>query len=172
MKNNLVRYGLQSLVFFILQVVLFRNMALFDLAFCFVYVAIILSIPFETDRIVTIFAAFVLGILVDAFYNSLGIHASALVLLAFLRYYWISAITPQGGYESNLSPTANSMGGQWYSSYALPLIFMHHFALFFVEAGGFSSFGYSFLKVILSTFFTFFVIVIIQTLFFRRKRSI
>ena len=79
MKSGRAGAIILGLIYIALQVVLFRNIALFDTAFAFIYVAIVLSVPLETDRIITIFLAFVVGVLVDVFYNSLGIHASALV---------------------------------------------------------------------------------------------
>lgn len=172
MNSNYIRLIIQGAVLFILQVILFRNVALFDLAFCFVYIGVLLFLPVETDRILALIIAFILGIFIDIFYNSIGIHASAAVFLAFIRYFWIKAVMPQGGYEGNISLTIANMGLQWFTSYAFPIIFTHHFTLFFVEAGGFSLFGYTLLKVIMSSIFTFLVIVLLQMLFFSRKKGL
>lgn len=156
----------------LLQILVFKNIALFDVSFCFVYITILLLVPVETDRIITMIIAFATGLFVDVFYNSLGIHAAAMVLVAFIRSYWIGVITPQGGFDGNISPSVINMGGQWFSTYALPLIFVHHFTLFFTETGGFHIFGFTILKVLTSTFFTFMVIVIGQYLLTKKKRLI
>ncbi|MDH5366563.1 MAG: Rod shape-determining protein MreD [Cyclobacteriaceae bacterium] len=124
------------------------------------------------DRILILVIAFIIGLIIDMFYNSFGVHTSASVLLAFLRFYWGNIITPQGGYEINISPNLKTMGFQWFSTYFLPMLFVHHFTLFFTEAGGFFLFWFTLLKVIMSTFFTFLVILLIQILFFSRKRGI
>lgn len=171
MSSNYIRQALQGLVLIILQVIIFRNIALFDVAFCFVYIGILLFLPVETDRIIALIIAFILGLLIDVFYNSLGIHASSAVFLAFIRYFWIKAIMPQGGYEGNISLNISNMGFQWFTSYAVPIIFVHHLMLFFLEAGGVTHFGYTFLKIILSSFFTFFVIALVQMLFFSNKKT-
>lgn len=172
MNSSSIKLIVQSVIFLLLQVVIFRNIALFDVTFCFVYVAIILLLPLEMDRIITLVIAFLIGMIIDMFYNSFGIHSSVSVILAFLRYYWGNIITPQGGYDANVSPNLTTMGIQWFSTYFLPMLFVHHFALFFIEAGGFSLFWFTLLKVIMSTFFTFLVILLIQILFFNRKRGI
>lgn len=158
------------IAFVLLQVMLFKNIALFDTSFCFVYIAFILLLPVETDRILLMILALATGLIIDVFYNSLGIHASAMVLIAFLRHYWLNIITPQGGFDGNISPSVKNMGGQWFTTYALPLIFVHHFTMFFTETGGFQMFGFTILKVIMSTLFTFIVIIIGQYLLTKKRR--
>ncbi len=37
--------------------------------------------------------AFFLGFFVDIFYDSLGLHALSLVLVAYVRNYWLGTIT-------------------------------------------------------------------------------
>ncbi|MDH5475587.1 MAG: Rod shape-determining protein MreD [Cyclobacteriaceae bacterium] len=172
MNSSSAKIIFQSVIFFLLQVVIFRNVALFDVGFCFIYIAIILLLPIELDRIIVLLIAFVLGLMVDVFYNSFGIHASTAVIFAFIRYYWANTMTPQGGYDSNSSPNISTMGIQWFSTFAIPLLFIHHFALFFIEAGGFSFFWFTLFKVIISTFFTFLVILLFQLLFLTKKRRV
>ena len=170
MNRGYVILLLSFLGYLLLQVLIFRNVALFDMSFCFVYVAILLLFPLETNRIVFLATGFFTGLLVDVFYNSLGIHAFAGVFLCYIRYYWLQLITPQGGYESNMSPTLHAMGFTWFFTYALPIIFLHQIILFYVEIG-FDHFWFTFLKVLLSTLFTFTVVVLIQALFYKKIRS-
>ena len=172
MNSASIKLIAQSLLLLAIQVLLFRNIALFDVAFCFVYISIILLLPIETDRIAVLLIAFIVGLTVDIFYNSFGIHASSAVLIGFIRVHWTNIITPQGGYDANSSPNLNNMGALWFATYILPLIFVHHFTLFFTESGGFSFFWFTLLKVFLSTIFTFLAIIIIQLLFANRKRGL
>jgi len=172
MNSTTIKLIAQSILLLAIQVLLFRNVALFDVAFCFVYISIILLLPIEADRIGVLLIAFIVGLTVDVFYNSFGIHASTAVLIGFIRFHWTNIITPQGGYDANSSPNVNNMGLLWFVTYILPLIFVHHFALFFIESGGFTYFWFTLLKVFLSTFFTFLVILLIQFLFASRKRGL
>ena len=158
-------------IYLLLQVMLLKNFVLFNTAFCFFYVAFILLLPIETNTLALMVIGFVLGFLIDIFYDSLGIHASTLVLIAYLRNYWLSAITPHGGYDAGSGPTLAVNGVQWFLVYTLPLIFLHHFVLFFLEAGGFSVFWYTMVKVIGSLLFTMTVIILIQYLFADRRRA-
>ncbi len=150
------------------QVTVFMNLALFNTSFCFIYIGFILFLPIDTDRIVLIILGFASGLSVDMFYDSTGIHAAAAVLLAFARPYWVAILTPQGGYEIGVSPTLNQMSFFWVTSYLIPLLVIHHFAIFYIEAGGFSLFFFTLVKVLLSVVFTYVVLLLIQLLFFRR----
>ncbi|MCX8491101.1 MAG: Rod shape-determining protein MreD, partial [Cyclobacteriaceae bacterium] len=61
-------------------------------------------------------------------------------------------------------------GLQWFLVYTLPLVFIHHFVLFFVEASGFAMFWYTILKVISSLLFTMTVTLLLQYLSLDRRR--
>lgn len=164
---------LQFISFFLyllLQVMLFKNLVLYKNAFCFFYVAFILLMPIETNILVLMALGFGMGFMVDIFYDSLGIHAGTMVLISYVRNYWLSAITPQGGYDSGVGPTLAVNGMQWFLVYTVPLVFLHHFVLFFVEAGGFGIFWYTMLKVMASLLFTMFVILLAQYLFADRRK--
>lgn len=163
---------LSFFIYLIAQVVLMKNLVLFNTAFCFIYVAYILFLPIETNPILLMVLGFALGFMVDIFYDSLGLHTSTLVLMAFVRNFWLSRITPQGGYDAGEGPTLAANGIQWFFIYALPLVFIHHFALFFIEAGGFGLFWYSLSKVFFSTIFTLLIILLLQYLLpGQRRRS-
>jgi hypothetical protein len=155
-----------------LQIIFVQNMVLFDVAFCFLYIGFLLLIPFETGPLLLLLVGAATGVVVDIFYDSLGIHMAASVLIMYLRPHWIKLITPRGGYEIGMEPTLKLMKFEWFATYSLPLIFVHHLALFYIEAGGFGMFFFTLIKVLSSTLFTFATLVIIQYLFYSSRRSI
>jgi hypothetical protein len=61
-----------------------------------------------------------------------------------------------------MSPTLAMNGLQWFLVYALPLVFVHHAVLFFVEAGGFGLFWFTMLKIIASLVFTTSILLMLQ----------
>jgi hypothetical protein len=170
----MIRLGIIHIILFfvyvLVQVMLLKNLVLFDSAFCFLYVAFILLLPFELSAMMTIVIGFLTGFAIDIFYDSMGLHAFATVLMSYLRNYWLSVITPQGGYDAGNSPTIAANGVQWFLVYAIPLVFIHHFVLFFLEAAGFEMFWFTMLKIISSMFFTMVVIVFLQFLAPQRRR--
>lgn len=162
-RSGIVQFIL-FFVYVLVQVLLLRNLVLFNSAFCFLYIAFILLLPIELNTLVLMIIGFALGFAIDIFYDSMGLHAMATVLVAYVRNYWMATITPQGGYDSGSSATIGSNGLQWFIVYTMPLIFIHHVILFFVEASGFALFWYTMLKIVASLMFTMTVIVLLQYL--------
>jgi hypothetical protein len=115
---------------------------------------------------------FATGFVVDVFYDSLGIHAAACVFIMFVRNIWINMITPQGGYDMGMVPSIRSNGWQWFFTYIIPLVFLHHSVLLFTEAATFSHFGFTMMKVLMSTLFTVVALMVSQILFYSAKRGL
>lgn len=152
-------------IYLLYQVLILKNIVLFNTAFCFLYVAYLFFLPVEANPLFLMFAGFLMGFAIDIFYDSLGLHAFSCVLVMYVRNYWLSLITPQGGYDSSATPSIAINGMQWFLVYTFPLVFLHHSVLFFVEAGGFGMFWFTLWKIITSTLFTTIVTVAVQFLF-------
>ena len=157
-------------LYFFLQIIFMRNVVLFDVAFCFVYIAFLLLLPVETTVMYLLFIAFAMGFMVDVFYDSLGVHAASSVFFIYIRNTWLKMLTPQGGYDPGVRPAISLNGLSWFLVYSVPLIFLHHTLLFFIEAGGMHMFGFTMLKVISSVILTSIIIVLIQYIFPVRNR--
>jgi hypothetical protein len=136
-----------------------------------VYVNFILLLPFEVSSIALLLLACGYGFVVDVFYNTLGVHMSASVLLAFARLYVINLLTPRGGYDASSQLTLNYMGIQWMAIYSFILILIHHLALFFLEAWGFGSIWMVLLKTFFTALLTFFIGLIFQFLTSNNRRK-
>ncbi|MFP4089146.1 MAG: Rod shape-determining protein MreD [Cyclobacteriaceae bacterium] len=163
---------LNFIVYVLLQVFIVRNLVLFDVAFSFIYVAFLLLLPLELATITCMLLGFGAGLLIDMFYNTFGIHAAACVFIMYARRYWIDVLTPRGGYEIGMTPSPRSMGLRWFTTYALPLILVHHTIIFFVEIGGFELFYYTLIKVLASTLFSFVLITVIQYIIHAPRKSV
>jgi hypothetical protein len=171
MNRAFITHSFQFIIFLGLQILLLRNLVLFNTAFCFLYIGFLLFLPIQMPKAMLLLLAFVCGITVDIFYDTIGINAAAAVLLAYLRPYVLLVLTPRDDYEKSDSVNVHVMGWRWFMVYSLFLIFVHHLALFFLELGSFREAGFTLVKVLVSTFFTFLVLVIIQLLFFSARRS-
>lgn len=164
--------AIQIVSFFIYlfyQVLILKNIVLFHTAACFLYVAYLLLLPVESNPLFLMGLGFVVGVFIDMFYDSLGLHAFACVLVMYCRNYWLSWNTPQGGYDSSASPSLAMGGMQWFLVYIFPLVFLHHSFLFFIEVGGFGMFWSTLWRVFASSIFTTMTIVIVEFLFPGRR---
>jgi hypothetical protein len=152
-------------LYLLLQILLIRNLVIFDVAFCFVYISIILFIPAEMPTGWLLLIAFLLGLGVDMFYNTAGIHASATVLIAYLKPYILKVLFPTKSIENEIVITMKGMGSERFIRYVIVMTFIHHLFLFFVEAGNFSFFLITILKVIASVIFSTIMIILLNTFF-------
>lgn len=165
MNRSIIIQSISFVIYLFLQVLILKNSVLFGSAFCFVYIGYLLLLPVETNPLWLMFIGFGMGLFIDMFYDSVGIHAAASVGVMYLRNFWLARVTPQGGYDNGAVPSIAADGLQWFMIYATPLVFIHHALLFFIEAGGFQYFGFTLVKVIFSTLYTMLVVLIIQYLF-------
>lgn len=169
-SSNILSFFFYFLLFLLFQILFFKNLSLFNYALCFIYVGFILLLPFGIAPLPLIIISFLLGITVDIFYDTLGIHAGASVLVAYMRPYIINVLTPKGGYDKGTEVSISAQGVEWMITYAGILIFIHHFALFLLEIWGLELFFPLMAKTLASTFFTLIVFTLFQYLFQSSRR--
>lgn len=169
---NFFTYIITFLSYMAAQVLLVRNLVLFDKAFCYIYLAALLLIPFEASTIALMLTGFFTGVVMDIFYDTLGMHTAACVLIMYIRPWWSKINTPRGGYEGVAAPSVKGISIEWFFMFALPLILIHHLTLFFIEAGGLHMIFFTLTKVVASTIFTFVTLLITQYLFHTSGRTL
>jgi len=160
---------LRFIILILLQVLIVRNINLGTYFIMLPYVLFILSLPFETPRLLILGISFFTGLTIDLFYSTPGLHASACTSMGFARYYVLKFVAPRDGYDVVVQPTIEDMGLEWFLKYAGVLIFVHHFLFFYLEVFRFDEFFRTFFRVILSTIGTFLLVYLIQFLFYAKK---
>jgi len=157
------------IVLVLLQVLIVRNINFGTYFIMLPYVLFIISLPFETPRLLILGLSFLLGISIDIFYSTPGLHASACTTMGFARYYVLKFVSPREGYDVVVQPTIEDMGLEWFIKYAGVLILVHHFVFFYFEVFRFDEFFRTFLRVILSSIGTFLMVYLIQFLFYTKR---
>ncbi len=170
MNKSIITLILSLVVLVPLQVLVFRNFVFFNLGFCFIYLLFLLSLPREVSIGLGMLIAIIIGIIIDLFYQTIGIHAAAGVLLMFLKPYWLNVNTPRSGYEVNYLPIVHNYGLGWFIAYSLPLILVYSLTVLFIEAGNTGLFWFVLSKALITTVVTLFFVVIVQYLFYSKAR--
>lgn len=152
----------------LLQVWVLNNINLGGFINPYLYILFILLLPFETPGWFVLILSFFLGLTVDMFTDTLGMHASASVFMGFLRSFVLQSISPRDGYETGTAPRISYYGLFWFFKYSLLLVFLHHLFLFTVEVFNFGTFHLVLLRTILSTIFSSTLILLSQYLIFRK----
>ena len=165
------KHILHFFIYVLIQTLFIKNLVFMDVAFCFVYISFLLLLPIGFPSVLALVIAFVTGLSVDIFYDTLGINAAVCVLFMFFRNRWLKLLTPKGGYENESEqPTISNLGIEWFLRFSLPLIFIFNLAIFFLDAGTFSYFGDTMIKVLSSTVFTSVVILLMQIIFYNKLK--
>lgn len=162
--RNIVRF----FIVILLQVLVLDNIMLDGYLNPYFYIIFILLMPFETPRWLLLVGGFLLGISVDLFSNTMGMHTAASVFMAFMRPWVLEILAPRDGYDSDSYPRIHYFGLTWFASYAVVLTFLHHLLLFYVEVFHFQEFLSTFLRTILSTILTVSTIILSQYFIFRK----
>lgn len=154
----------------LMQVIVFKEMVLFGMAFCFIYVLIFILVPKEINPLILLLIGFIIGLIVDSFYNSQGMHVVVSVFIMFIRPFWMNMNTPSGGFAIGTRVNIKEQGFQWFVIYAFPIIFIHHLLLFSLEAASFKFFFSVLQKTVFSSFFTLLIVVLSQYMFVKNKK--
>ena len=164
LPRNIIRFITLVLV----QVLILNNIQFSGLINPYLYVLFILLLPFETPNWLLIFSGFLIGLSVDIFSSTPGMHAAASTLMAFSRPFILKLLSPRDDYESGTLPRIYYYGIEWFLKYSLILILIHHLTLFYIEIFKLSEFFLTFLRVTLSTAFTLLLVIISQFFVYRR----
>jgi rod shape-determining protein MreD len=153
----------------LVQVFLFNEFLFSGYMNPYVYVLYLVLLPTSLSRASVLLVAFAMGLCVDLFENSAGVHAAASVLFAYIRPWFLKILSSRME-ETREDITISELGFLSLSAYALLSIFVHHFALFLVESFSLFEIGTVLARTFFSTLFTFIFVVLYQLWNFRRRK--
>ncbi len=157
-----LRYIMLFFVVVVLQLFVFNQIHFRGYINAFPYIYLILAIPFGVSGRTVLLLSALLGISIDFFTGSMGVHMSALVLMGFVRTFLLPALAPQGDYEAGVIPSVSVNGWSWYLRYSIILTLIHNTVLFFVESFTFVNAGYTLINILFSSIFTVVLLVLLQ----------
>ena len=163
---SIPRYIFQFIVLVLLQVLLLNNIHFLGFVNPYLYILFIVVFPLNAPRPLFLFVAFLLGLTLDIFTNTLGIHAFATVFVAFIRPYILSLYIPRDNHDYVI-PSMSSFGQASFIKYAVTMVLVHHAVLFLIEAFSFRSIGFLILKILLNSLLTLLLLLPIEA--YKRK---
>ena len=169
MNNLLTKNILRFILMLVIQVFVLNQMDLFGYLNPFVYILFIILLPFQINKILMLFLAFITGFAIDFFGNTPGLHSSACLIMAFIRPAVLSLFFGKIEFTQNEEPGINKLGFFGFFRYTLVLVFFHHFSLFFLEILNFSKILLVLKNTLFSGLLTMALIYIYIFLFTRNK---
>lgn len=135
------------------------------------YFLFILWLPFAVSDRWLLVIAFFSGLTLDFFLQAPGLHAAACVLIAYVRPFLISVLTPRESTDFNYrEPSPQSLLWAPYFIYVFILTLLHHTWVLFLEWLSFGSFSDFLLKVISATGISLLLIFTVELLFPRTMK--
>ncbi len=162
--NSILRFSLLLLT----QVLIFSHIDFMGTINPYPYILFILLFPVNNNRTLFIFFSFLLGLCVDIFSDSGGVHAAASVTIAFIRPAVLKfSFGMIYEYQSiKFSNTALSNRITYFSI----LVVIHHFIMFTMEIFNISNIILILQKTLFSSIFTILLCILISILFSQNKR--
>ena len=167
MIKDFGKYAIIFIVLVLVQVLILNNIQFSGFVNPYVYILFILLLPFTIPGYMLLGLSFLLGISVDIFNNTPGVHAGATVLLGFLRPGIAELISSREMIEKGNSPNMKQLGFASFLKYTIIAVFIHHLFLFYAEAFSFDGFFHTLLRCILSSVFSVVLILASQFILFK-----
>ncbi len=169
MLPEIIKIILRFLVLIAVQVLVLNNIRLGGYINPYIYILFIMLLPVRIPKTLLLILSFALGLCVDIFSDTLGMHAAASVFLGFCRPGILRAIAPREGYEAEMSPSLREISVSWFVLYTSLMVLVHHLVLFYMEVFRFNEFFSTLWRALLSSVATLVIILISQFLFTHPK---
>ncbi len=130
-----------------------------------VYPLIYIILPMGINRYLLIGLAFFLGLFMDIFFDSPGVHAGASAAGAYFKGGILSLLLPQGNAEQNAAISLKKHNIYWLARYNGLVLLVHCIFLFSLEIFTFYFLDFILVKTLLTTILSLLMIIVIQLLY-------
>ena len=168
MNNALIINIVRFIFLLAAQIVIFNNIDLFGYINPYPYILFILLYPVNSNRAGLLTASFLLGLTVDMFTNSGGIHATSCLILAYVRPVFFKFAFGLS-YEYQTIKINDRLSPERFTFIFISVL-IHHFIIFILEYFKFAFILEALLRTIVTTIFTLVVSILIIYLFKPSKR--
>lgn len=170
--NSIALNSIRFVLFVLIQVLILNNLEIGWGLYIMVYPLFIIMLPFQLKPVPLMLLAFLIGMTVDSFSNTFGLHASSIVVMAFFRPTIFKWLSPREGYENIESVNIYSMGGRWFFFAYGSLLLIHHSWFFLLESFKLNELGWNLLKIGISVPSSFLLSLLIQFIFVSNKKVV
>mgnify|MGYP006088814673 FL=1 len=141
------------MVVILLQILVLNELNVSGYINPYLYPLLIILLPFDIAGWLLLAIAAALGIFIDLFTGTLGMHLFALVLMAGIKPSIVRTLS-LGKYNQGAYINIKQHGILVTMSFVSVLFLVHHFSYFFLETFASSGAAYAFLRSLASAFFS------------------
>lgn len=154
------------IIVMLLQILLFDQLQLWGACHPYIYVLCLLMMPITLPHSADMIIGAVVGLIMDVFCNSMGVHTASCILLMFVRPYLLGAIINDKD-RLNEQISLRTMGMEAFIKYTVILVLIHHLTVFSLAAWSWSHIGFVLLETLISSIVTILIIIGYNTLSYR-----
>lgn len=159
----------QFVLYVLAQVVFLNGIDYLHLFSPYLFILFVLTLPTEMGRISQMLWAFAIGLVVDIFSNTTGIHAGACVFIAYIRPAVCRLFASSE--SSAQTPSFRSYGVLRFMQYAAILVFTHHFVFYLLENMSMNHLDDVILRTVCSSLLTLLLIASVEYFKYRHSNS-
>ncbi|MEW7288964.1 rod shape-determining protein MreD [Aquimarina sp. 2304DJ70-9] len=156
------------IILILVQVMVLNHVNFLGFLNPYIYIIFILLAPININKSLFLLISFFLGLIMDIFGDSGGIHAAACTIIAFFRPVALRSVFGLS-YEFQTVKLSNLGFGERFA-YVTLMVLTHHIVLFSLEIFNFSHILLTAKKTLFTSLFTI-VITMLVLVVFRRKDS-
>lgn len=168
MNRDTLLHIVRFIVLILLQVIVLNHINFLGYLNPYIYIIFILLAPININRSLFLIISFILGLTIDMFGDSGGVHAAASTIIAFFRPIALRSVFGLS-YEFQTVKLSNVRFGQRLL-YVILMVLTHHIVLFSLEIFNFSHILLIVKKTLFSSVFTIVTTMLVLVLF-RRNDS-
>ena len=142
----------------VLQVLLFDQLQLWGACHPYIYLLCLLMMPITLPPIADMLIGGIIGLIMDMFCNSLGVHTASCILIMFLRPYLLGVILNDKD-RLNEQVSLRSIGMEAFIKYVVIMVVVHHLTVFSLAAWSWYHIGFVLLETVVSSVITILVII-------------
>lgn len=163
MNNPVIMNFVRFFLLLAAQIIVFNNIGLLGYINPFPYILFIILYPVNGNKPLLIISSFLLGITMDLFCNSGGVHATSCLILAYARPY-IFKFAFGLSYEYKTVRINDVLTPERFS-FLLVAVIIHQLVLFILEVFQLSSLWNILLRTLLGTLFTLLMCIVLIYIF-------
>lgn len=161
--STIAKHIIRFVVLLLLQLLLINNLHWLGLVHPYIYVLVLIMLPITFPAWAEMLVGAAIGLIMDAFYSTPGIHMAACVMITYIQPKMITALV-QDSQRISTQVCSATVGNWPFLITCLTLTFIHHTMVLYLEAWSMARFWWTLLSVVVSTAVTFTLAVLYDRL--------
>lgn len=129
--KKIINFTIISFFIFLMQILIFSNPIFVSENYLYIYILFVLLYPYKWNKYIFLFFSFLIGLIMDIYMNTDGIHAFSTTLSSFFRFYLFRFFNTKNNFLENKSIYNFSFVEKLF--FVFSLIIIHNMSLFILE---------------------------------------